>query len=107
VWFISDDARPVGAYGDTPAHTPNIDQFANSGILSRSAFSNAPVCAPTRSSHLAGILPESCGPARHMRSYATLPDINRIVPEYLRAAQTTERPITTRAMSIMASVSLT
>jgi arylsulfatase A-like enzyme len=86
LWFISDDANPyIGAYGDALARTPNIDQFAKTGILYRNVFSNAPVCAPTRFSLLTGMLPESCGPAHHMRAVAKLPDIMRTVPEYLRA----------------------
>ncbi|MBB3221879.1 sulfatase family protein [Pseudoduganella umbonata] len=86
LWFISDDANPyIGAYGDPIARTPTIDQLARTGILYRNVFSTAPVCAPTRFSLITGVLPQSCGPAHHMRGVAKLPDIMRSVPEYLRA----------------------
>lgn len=86
LWFISDDANPyIGAYGDPVARTPTIDRLASEGILYRNVFSTAPVCAPTRFSLITGVLPESCGPAHHMRGVAKLPDIMRSVPEYLRA----------------------
>ncbi|MEG3168041.1 sulfatase-like hydrolase/transferase [Sphingomonas sp. LB3N6] len=85
LWVVSEDNNPlIGAYGDTLAHTPNIDALARSGILYRNVYSNAPVCAPSRFGILTGVYPESCAPANHMRAEAKLPAMLRTYPEYLR-----------------------
>lgn len=86
LWLVSEDNNPfIGAYGDPLAHTPQIDALARRGILYRNAYSNAPVCAPTRFTILTGINSESCGPAQHMRAKAHLPETLRTYPELLRA----------------------
>jgi arylsulfatase A-like enzyme len=87
LWIVSEDNNPlIGAYGDPLAHTPNIDALAGKGILFKNAYSNAPVCAPSRFGILTGVYPESCAPANHMRAIAKLPDVIRTYPEYLRSA---------------------
>tara|TARA_B100000809_G_scaffold237914_1_gene258214 strand:+ start:3087 stop:4439 length:1353 start_codon:yes stop_codon:yes gene_type:complete len=43
--------------GHPQALTPNLDKLANEGVLFTNAHSNAPVCAPSRSSFMSGILP--------------------------------------------------
>ncbi|MBC2663510.1 sulfatase-like hydrolase/transferase [Novosphingobium flavum] len=87
LWLVSEDNNPyVGAYGDRLAHTPHIDALAKKGVLFRNAYSNAPVCAPSRFAMLTGINPESCSPAQHMRAEAKLPKAFRTYPELMRAA---------------------
>jgi arylsulfatase A-like enzyme len=87
LWLVSEDNDPwLGAYGDPLAHTPNLDALAKRGILYRNAYSNAPVCAPSRFGIITGVKPESCAPAQHMRARATLPAFMRGFPEYLREA---------------------
>lgn len=87
VWLVSEDNGPfIGAYGDRLARTPTIDRLAAEGILYRNVFSTAPVCAPSRFGIITGVLPESCGPAHHMRATALLPALLRGFPEYLRKA---------------------
>ncbi|EHJ59557.1 sulfatase [Novosphingobium pentaromativorans US6-1] len=87
VWIVSEDNNPfIGAYGDDLARTPNIDRLARNGILYRNAYSNAPVCAPTRFTILTGVNAESCAPANHMRADAHLPPELRTYPEYMRQA---------------------
>ena len=86
LWLVSEDNNPfIGVYGDRLAHTPNIDALARRSILYRNAYSNAPVCAPSRFGILTGVLPQSNAPANHMRADARLPDVIRTYPEYLRA----------------------
>lgn len=87
VWIVSEDNNPyIGAYGDKLAHTPNIDALARAGVLYRNAFSNAPVCAPSRFGILTGVLPESCAPAHHMRADARAAGILPTYPDLLRKA---------------------
>ncbi|MCB0629295.1 MAG: sulfatase [Saprospiraceae bacterium] len=61
ILFISiDDLRPtLGAYGDTIAITPHIDQLAAEGVTFRQTFCQAAVCAPSRASLMTGIRPDS------------------------------------------------
>lgn len=85
LWIVSEDNNPfIGAYGDKLAHTPVIDALAQQGILYRHAYSNAPVCAPSRFGILTGVLPESCSPANHMRADAKASGILPTYPDLLR-----------------------
>jgi hypothetical protein len=85
--LVSEDNNPyIGAYGDKFARTPNIDALARKAILYRNAYSDAPVCAPSRFAMLTGINPESCSPAQHMRAEAKLPEGFRTYPEPMRQA---------------------
>ena len=47
--------------GHPQARTPNIDRLAQTGVSFRRAYSNNPVCAPSRSSFLTGIYPHTSG----------------------------------------------
>ena len=85
LWIVSEDNNPfIGAYGDKLARTPVIDGLATQGILYRHAYSNAPVCAPSRFGILTGVLPESCSPAQHMRADAKAAGILPNYPDLLR-----------------------
>lgn len=87
LWIVSEDNNPlIGAYGNTLVQTPAIDKLAAQGVLYRNAYSNAPVCAPSRFAILTGIYPESCAPANQMRATAKLPSAFQTYPEILRAA---------------------
>ncbi len=61
VLFISiDDLKPtLGAYGDSIAITPNIDQLASEGMTFRQTFTQVAVCAPSRASLMTGVRPDS------------------------------------------------
>lgn len=54
--ILSDDGgyEDFGCYGGTDVHTPNIDRLAENGILFRSAYVTASVCAPSRAGLLTG-----------------------------------------------------
>ncbi|HCE46913.1 MAG TPA: hypothetical protein DET40_25480 [Lentisphaeria bacterium] len=51
----------VGAYGDTPCRTPNIDRIAKEGILFQNAYTTCPVCSPARASIMTGLYPHTHG----------------------------------------------
>lgn len=87
LWLVSEDNNPyIGAYGDKLAHTPNIDSLALKGVRYRNAYSDAPVCAPSRFAMLTGMDPRSCSPAQHMRADARLPKMFKTYPELMRQA---------------------
>ena len=49
LWLTSEDNGPhLGCYGDKYADTPNLDALAAKGMIYTRAISNAPVCAPAR-----------------------------------------------------------
>lgn len=84
LWIVSEDNSCfLGAYGDSFATTPQLDQLANEGVLYTHAFANAPVCAPARSTLITGMYPPSLG-TQHMRSRNPLPEFVSFFPTYLR-----------------------
>ncbi|RAK51432.1 sulfatase-like hydrolase/transferase [Phenylobacterium deserti] len=85
LWLVSEDNNPfIGAYGDKLAHTPTIDALAKKGVLYRKAYSNAPVCAPSRFAIITGAYPESAAPANQMRAIAKIPRGWQATPQFLR-----------------------
>ncbi len=50
-----------GETGHPQTLTPNVEKLAKSGVAFRRAYSNNPVCAPSRSSFLTGIYPHTSG----------------------------------------------
>ena len=86
LWITSEDNGPhLGCYGDDYAVTPNLDALAARGMFYTNAISNAPVCAPARTTIISGLYPPSTG-AEHMRSYVHLPPGFRMYPQFLRDA---------------------
>ena len=86
LWITSEDNGPaLGAYGDNFADTPNLDALAALGMIYRNSWSNAPVCAPARTTIISGVYPPSLG-AQHMRSMVPMPDGMKMYPQFLREA---------------------
>jgi N-sulfoglucosamine sulfohydrolase len=86
VWFVSEDNSPyLGAYGNELVNTPNLDAFIAGGIKFKNAFSNAPVCAPSRSTIITGVLPPTMG-SQHMRSLVDIDPEIQFFPRYLKQA---------------------
>jgi len=86
LWITSEDNGPhLGAYGDAYADTPHLDGLAARGTIYRNAWSNAPVCAPARTTIISGLYPPCTG-SEHMRSMTRLPDGMKMYPQYLREA---------------------
>lgn len=61
VLFITvDDMRPaIGAYNDSLAHTPHMDQLASEGLLFTHAYAQISSCSPSRNSFLSGRRPDT------------------------------------------------
>ena len=86
LWITHEDLSPIyGCYGDDYARTPNIDLLAESGYRFVNAFSNAPICAPARSTLITGMYATSLG-TQHLRSEIPVPAGMKILPEVLREA---------------------
>lgn len=86
LWLTCEDMSPnLGCYGDSYATTPNLDALAARGLRYINASSNAPVCAPARTTIISGLYPPSTG-AEHMRSLVKLPEQFCFFPKLLRDA---------------------
>lgn len=86
VWVTSEDnGKQLGCYGDAFANTPHLDALAARGVCYDNAWSNAPVCAPARTTIITGVYPPRLG-AEQMRSFATAPAWLRFFPQLLSDA---------------------
>ena len=78
VLFIAvDDLRPVlGCYGDSLVITPNIDRLSKQGVVFSRAYTQAPSCAPSRTSMLTGLRPDEVKVTNHATHFRdTRPDV--------------------------------
>uniref|UniRef100_UPI00384A61F3 sulfatase family protein n=1 Tax=Neorhodopirellula lusitana TaxID=445327 RepID=UPI00384A61F3 len=86
LWLTSEDNGPqLGCYGDEYADTPNLDALAERSLRYRMCWSNAPVCAPARTTLISGMYATSLG-GENMRSAVTLPPGMELYPNVLRKA---------------------
>lgn len=84
LWLTMEDISPdLGAYGDTFAHTPNLDEFAKKSLRYDMAWSNIPVCSPARTAIITGMYPASFGGHNH-RSEVGLPQDFQMYPRLLQ-----------------------
>lgn len=86
LWISAEDlsAGTLGCYGGV-AHTPRLDGLAAAGLRYDAAFSAAPVCAPSRSAIITGLMPTTLG-SLPMRCKATPPPHISGFPNRLREA---------------------
>ena len=86
LWLSTEDIGPqLGCYGDPDAVTPTLDEFAKKSLRYKYAWSNYPVCAPARTTIIAGMY-AAANSAGNMRSETYLPDGVEMFPTYLRDA---------------------
>ena len=86
LWITSEDNGPeLGCYGDKYAVTPNIDALAAKSLRYERCWSNAPVCAPARTTLISGMYATSLG-GHHMRSGVKLPPGMKLYPALMREA---------------------
>ncbi len=62
-----DMSHLVGAFGDTLAHTPNLDKLAKISVRYPNTFTTAGVCAPSRAALITGMHQIAMG-GQHMRT---------------------------------------
>ena len=86
LWLVNEDHGPhVGCYGDIYATTPTFDALAKKGLRYTHCWSNAPVCAPARTTLICGMYATSTG-GEHMRSSVSFPTGKKAYPQLLRDA---------------------
>src|SRR5690606_29913630 len=86
LWLTSEDHGPhMGCYGDPYATTPNVDALAKHGLRYARVWSNAPVCAPARTTLISGLYASSTG-SEHMRSMVPFPAGKQMFSQLLRDA---------------------
>lgn len=84
LWLVNEDhGTHVGCYGDPFATTPTMDGLAARGLRYSFCWSNAPVCAPARTTLITGLYGPSVG-GEHMRSMVPLPRGHRLYPQLMR-----------------------
>lgn len=61
LFIISDDltATSVSSYENKACHTPNIDKLASEGVKYTKAYTQYPVCGPSRASFMSGYYPNA------------------------------------------------
>ncbi len=91
IWLVAEDISPrLAAYGDSLAHTPNIDALARGGMVLEHAFTTSGVCAPSRAAIITGMYSTSIG-TQHMRQQPSVipmpgpPQYNAVPPPYVKA----------------------
>ena len=68
LWFVVDDmSADFSCYGERRVATPHVDRLAREGTLFEHAFTTAPVCSPSRSALITGMVQTTIG-AHHHRS---------------------------------------
>lgn len=64
LFILSDDLNgPMSGYGHPLAHTPNLDKFAEEGVEFTRAYSQFPLCGPSRAAIFTGQYPLKNGVA--------------------------------------------
>ena len=90
LWVYLEDTAPLmGAYGETLIETPNIDKLAKNGVLYTNAFMPSPVCSPTRSTIITGVMATTLGLHNHHSSRTPeseikLPKEFKTIPEIFK-----------------------
>ena len=61
LWYCTDQQRydTIGALGNPHVSTPNIDKLVAGGVAFNRAYTQSPICTPSRASFLTGMYPSS------------------------------------------------
>ena len=92
LWIVLEDTAPLlSCYGTSIISTPNIDKLAEKGVLYTQAIMPAPVCSPSRSSIITGMMSTTLGLHNHHSSRTEesaiyLPNAIKTIPEVFKKA---------------------
>ena len=86
LWITAEDmSATLGCYGDRYATTPHLDRLAKEACRYTHAYATAPVCSPSRSCLINGVIATQLG-THPMRSLFPIPPSMRGFPALLRQA---------------------
>ncbi len=82
LWICTDQQRfdTLGCYGNSFVHSPNIDALAQTGTLFEHAYSQSPVCTPSRACFLTGRYPRT---TRDRQNGQNIPADEVLITKYL------------------------
>jgi len=82
LWITTDQQRfdTLGCYGNQFVNTPNLDKMAKKGVQFMNAFSQSPVCTPSRGCFLTGRYPRTC---RVRQNGADIPETEILITKLL------------------------
>ena len=85
LWICTDQQRfdTLGCYGNPFVHTPHLDRLAREGTRFEYAFSQSPVCTPSRAAFLTGRYPRTC---RGRQNGADIPESEVLITKLLADA---------------------
>ena len=85
LFIIADDLRPeLGAYGVTGIKTPNIDALAKRSTRFDRAYTQYPVCNPSRSSFLTGRYPTETKVLNNNDYFRRIDPTTVTLPQYFK-----------------------
>lgn len=86
ILFIAiDDLRPeLGSYGSDIAISPNLDRIAAAGLQFNKAYTQQPICGPSRASLMTGGRPDSIGVTRNKTYFRDLNPNIITLPQHFR-----------------------
>lgn len=85
LWICTDTQRfdTLGCYGNEIVRTPNLDALARQGVVFERAYSQCPLCTPSRASFLTGRYPRT---TRCRQNGQSLPEYEILVTRLLHDA---------------------
>jgi choline-sulfatase len=94
LFLIADDLNAdLGVYGHPQVQTPNIDRLARRGIVFERAYTQFPLCSPSRTSMLTGRRPDTTRVLANPRSgrvaadYTSSPHFREFIPDTVTLPQ--------------------
>ncbi len=92
LWIYVEDISPdIGAYGNALANTPHLDEMARQGVRYTNTIMPSPVCSPSRSAMITGVMSTTIGMHNHHSSRTEasairLSDTITTIPELFKKA---------------------
>ncbi len=83
LWICTDQQRydTIGALGNPTIRTPNLDRLASQGVAFSRAYTQNPICTPSRACFLTGIYPSTLHVNRNGNAY--FPASDRLITRAL------------------------